>query len=164
MRSRFTGLAVALGIVLTGCGVQPTGVVGAGEPASGLTHGARLYFATAGGLRAVPVGDKEIKDLNTVVKLLLLGPPPGGRADGLTSFVELPGFTATGKGARVTLRLDGAYAGTGRDQGTGQLVCTLASAQSVLAPRVRTDDVEVTVRPSGSAVLGPYRCAEFLNG
>ncbi|MFE1404109.1 hypothetical protein [Streptomyces sp. NPDC058770] len=163
MRGRFTGLAVALGIVLTGCGVQPTGVVGAGEPASGLTHGARLYFATAGGLRAVPVGDREIKNLAAVVKLLLVGPPPNGRADGLTSFVELPGFTATGKGTHVTLHLFGAYAGTGRDQGTGQLVCTLARAQSVLAPEVRTDDVEVTLLPSEGAALGPYRCAEFLN-
>ncbi|KUJ68481.1 hypothetical protein ACZ90_17975 [Streptomyces albus subsp. albus] len=164
MRGRLAGWAVALGIVLTGCGVPPTGVVGAGEPASGLTRGARLYFASAGGLRGVPVGDREIKNLGTVVKLLLLGPPPGERAGGLTSFVELPGFSATGKGTRVTLHLDGPYAGTGRDQGTGQLVCTLARAQSVLDPKVRTDDVEVTLRPSGSAALGPYRCAEFLNG
>ena len=164
MRGRHVGLAVALGVVLTGCGVQPTGVVGAGEPASGLTHGARLYFASASGLRAVPVGDREIKDLDTVLKLLLTGPPPGGRADGLASFVELPGFSATGTGNRVTLRLDGAYTGTGRDQGTGQLVCTLARAQSVLDPTVRTDDVQVTLRPSGAPALGPYRCAEFLNG
>ncbi|WP_335936378.1 hypothetical protein [Streptomyces sp. PTD5-9] len=163
MRGRSAGVVAALGIVLAGCGVQPTGVVGAGEPASGLTHGARLYFASAGGLRAVPVGDREIKNLSAVVKLLLLGPPPGDRADGLTSFVELPGFSATGTGTRVTLRLDGVYAGTGRDQGTGQLVCTLARAQSVLAPDVRTDDVEVTLRPSGSPALGPYRCAEFLS-
>ncbi|MFI9627261.1 hypothetical protein [Streptomyces sp. NPDC052042] len=164
MRGRLAGVVAALGIVLTGCGVQPTGVVGAGEPASGLTSGARLYFASAGGLRAVPVGDTEIKNLDTVVKLLLKGPPPGGPADGLTSFVELPGFSAAGTGTRVTLHLDGPYAGTGRDQGTGQLVCTLARAQSVLDPKVRTDDVEVTLLPSGSAALGPYRCAEFLNG
>ncbi|MEU9762377.1 hypothetical protein ACFYYY_23045 [Streptomyces sp. NPDC001834] len=163
MRGRLAGVAAALGIVLTGCGVQPTGVVGAGEPASGLTRGARLYFASSGGLRALPVVDMEIEDLNAVVKLLLVGPPPGGQADGLTSFVDLPGFSATGTGTRVTLRLDGPYAGTGRDQGTGQLVCTLARAQSVLDPEVRTDDVEVTLRPLGSAELGPYRCAEFLD-
>lgn len=162
MRGRLRGLAAALGIVLAGCGVQPTGVVDAGEPASGLTRGARLYFASAGGLRAVPVVDREVESLGMVVKLLLMGPPPGGRADGLTSFVELPGFSVTGKGARVTLRLEGAYAGSGRDQGTGQLVCTLARAQSLLAPQVRADDVKVTLRPAGSAALGPYRCTEFL--
>ena len=53
MRRRLAGVVAALGIVLAGCGVPPTGVVGAGEPASGLTHGARLYFASASGLRAV---------------------------------------------------------------------------------------------------------------
>ncbi|MEV6552702.1 hypothetical protein AB0M57_28940 [Streptomyces sp. NPDC051597] len=52
---------------------------------------------------------------------------------------------------------------SGRDQGTGQLVCTLARAQSVLDPSVRADDVQVTVRPDEGATLGPYRCAEFLN-
>jgi hypothetical protein len=70
---------------------------------------------------------------------------------------------ATGTGTRVTLHLDGPYPGSGRDQGTGQLVCTLARAQSVLVPEVRTDDVEVTVRPAGSSPLGPYRCADFLD-
>ncbi|MFI2415753.1 hypothetical protein [Streptomyces sp. NPDC018947] len=162
-RRRPAGAAVALGILLAGCGVPPTGVVEAGEPASGLTRGARLYFASAGGLRPVPVDDTEITNLDTVLKLLLLGPPPGGRADGLTSYVELPGFSATGTGTRVTLHLDGPYPGSGRDQGTGQLVCTLARAQSVLVPEVRTDDVEVTVRPAGSSPLGPYRCADFLD-
>ncbi|WP_037853550.1 hypothetical protein [Streptomyces sp. NRRL S-340] len=163
MRGRLPAVAAVLGVVLTGCGVPPTGVVEAGGPASGLTSGARLYFASAGGLRAVPVGDREIRDLAAVVKLLLLGPPPGGRAGGLTSYVELPGFSATGTGTRVTLHLDGPYAGTGRDQGTGQLVCTLARAQSVLVPGVRTDDVEVVLRPAEDAPLGPYRCAEFLD-
>ncbi|MFE5093085.1 hypothetical protein ACFRCI_22665 [Streptomyces sp. NPDC056638] len=145
-----------------GCGVQPTGVIGAGEPASGLTRGMRLYYASASGLRAVPLLDKEVKDLNAVVKLLLSGPPAEQR-DGLTSLVQLPGFSVTGTGTRVTVRLDGPYAESGRDQGTGQLVCTLARAQSVLDPKVRTDDVEVTLRPSEGPALGPYRCAEFLN-
>ncbi|RPK48203.1 hypothetical protein EES39_10515 [Streptomyces sp. ADI92-24] len=157
-------MGAALGIALMGCGVQPTGVIGAGEPASGLTRGARLYFASAGGLRGVPVLDREIKNLDAVVKLLLEGPPPAEQADRLTSFVQIPGFSVTGTGAHVTVHLYGAYPETGRDQGTGQLVCTLARTQSVLEPKVRTDDVKVTLRPSEGAVLGPYRCAEFLNG
>ncbi|MFJ5719056.1 hypothetical protein [Streptomyces sp. NPDC093149] len=163
MKVRQGVVVAALGIALVGCGVQPTGVIGAGESASGPTRGIRLYYASAGGLRGVPVPDVDIKNLASVVKLLLQGPPPSAQDDGLTSFVELPGFSATGTGTRVTLRLDGPYPQTGRDQGTGQLVCTLARAQSVLDRKVRTDDVEVTVRPSEGAALGPYRCADFLN-
>ncbi|MFJ5137690.1 hypothetical protein [Streptomyces sp. NPDC088707] len=154
----------ALGFALVGCGVQPTGVIGAGEPATGLTRGIRLYYASDGGLRGVPVLDREIDDLASVVKLLASGPPPAEQRDGLTNLVELGGYTVTGRGTQVTLRLESPYAGTGRDQGTGQLVCTLARAQSVLDPKVRTDDVEVTLRPPGSPELGPYRCAEFLGG
>ncbi|MER7696559.1 MULTISPECIES: hypothetical protein [unclassified Streptomyces] len=45
----------------------------------------------------------------------------------------------------------------------GRLVCTLAGFQSVLEPAVRTDDVEVTVRPGEGAELWPLRCAESLD-
>ncbi|MFB7590086.1 hypothetical protein [Streptomyces sp. NPDC056169] len=163
------GAAVAVlataGFALVGCGVQPTGVIGAGEPASGLTRGMRLYYASDSGLRGVPLLDRELKDLNSVMKLLAQGPGPAEQRDGLTSLVqELGGYTVSGTGARVTIRMDGAYPLSGHDQGTGQLVCTLARAQSVLDPKVSADDVEVTVRAAEGAVLGPYRCAEFLDG
>lgn len=49
MKARRGAVAAALGIAgiaLAGCGVQPSGAVGAGEPASGLTRGMRLYFAS----------------------------------------------------------------------------------------------------------------------
>ncbi|WP_395359111.1 hypothetical protein ACHGLA_03550 [Streptomyces sp. YH02] len=108
--------------------------------------------------------DREIESLGAVVKLLADGPPPAEQRGGLTNLVELGGYTVTGRGAQVTVRLEDPYASTGRDQGTGQLVCTLARAQSVLDPKVRTDDVEVTLRPPEGPALGPYRCAEFLNG
>ncbi|MGW2180601.1 GerMN domain-containing protein [Streptomyces sp. NPDC001732] len=155
---RPVGAAAVLGVVLVGCGVQPTGVIDAGEPASGLTRGMRLYYASADGLRAVPLIDKEVDDLAGVLKLLAQEPP-----EGLISLVQLDGYSATGSGSRVTVHIDGPYGGSGRDQGTGQVVCTLARAQSVLDPKVGADDVEVTLRPSEGAVLGPYRCADFLN-
>lgn len=165
MKVRQGAAVTALGIALVGCGVQPTGVVGAGEPASGLTRGMRLYYASDSGLRGVPLLDREVKDLNSMVKLLAAGPPPAEQRDGLTSLVqELGGYSVTATGNRVTVRLDGPYGATGRDQGTGQLVCTLARAQSVLEPKVRADDVEVVLRPSGGEALGPYRCADFLDG
>ncbi|MFJ7345756.1 hypothetical protein ACIQU3_36425 [Streptomyces sp. NPDC101110] len=154
-------IAALSGAALAGCGVQPTGVVSAGEPASGLTRGTRLYFASPGGLRVVPP-DREVRNLGTVVKLLAVGPPPAEQRDGLTTLVQhLPGYTVAGTGARVTMRLDGPYTATGRDQGTGQLVCSLAHAQSVLEPNVRADDVRVTLHPSGSPALGPYQCRQF---
>ncbi|MFH9728083.1 hypothetical protein ACH4M4_34725 [Streptomyces sp. NPDC017254] len=164
MRVRVGVLVSVLGIALVGCGVQPTGVIGAGEPATGLTRGVRLYFASGSGLRGVPVLDRKVENLNTVVKLLAGGPPPAEQRDGLTNLVELGGYTVTGRGVRVTVHLEDPYAATGRDQGTGQLVCTLARAQSVLDPKVRADDVEVTLRRPEGPVLGPYRCAEFLDG
>ncbi|MFF8918665.1 hypothetical protein ACF08M_36515 [Streptomyces sp. NPDC015032] len=164
MKVRQQGVVVALGMIaLMGCGVQPTGVIGAGEPASGLTRGIRLYYVSADGLRGVPVPDKEVKDLNGALKLLGQDPSRAYQRDGLTSLVRLGGYGATGAGTRVTVRIDGPYGETGHDLGTGQLVCTLARTQSVLDPKVRTDDVEVTLRPSEGAVLGPFRCAEFLN-
>ncbi|MFE6225870.1 hypothetical protein [Streptomyces sp. NPDC057854] len=144
--------------------MQPTGVIGAGEPATGLTRGIRLYYASDGGLRGVPVLDREVDSLDSVVKLLMSGPPPAEQRDGLTNLVQLGGYTVTGRGAGVTVRLEDPYGATGRDQGTGQLVCTLARAQSVLDPGVRTEDVEVTLRPPEAQPLGPYRCPEFLNG
>ncbi|MFF9347071.1 hypothetical protein [Streptomyces sp. NPDC014734] len=167
MRGRSVGTAVvlgtALGIALTGCGVPSTGVIGAGEPASGPTRGMRLYYASADGLRGVPVLDRKVEDLNGVLKLLGQDPPPPEQNGGLTSLVHLGGYSATGTGTHVTVHIDGPYTEAEHDQGTGQVVCTLARAQSVLEPKVRSDDVEVTLRPSGSAVLGPYRCAEFLS-
>ncbi|MGW1108440.1 GerMN domain-containing protein [Streptomyces sp. NPDC002540] len=163
MKVRQVVVVAALGIALVGCGVQPTGVIGAGESASGPTRGIRLYYASADGLRGVPVLDREVENLDGVLKLLSQKPPPAEQRDGLTSLVELGGYSTTGTGTRVTVRLDGPYAESGRDQGTGQLVCTLARAQSVFDRKVRTDDVEVTVRPSEGAALGPYRCADFLN-
>lgn len=164
MKVRHGVAAASLALALVGCGVQPTGVIGAGEPASGLTRGMRLYYASDTGLRGVPLLDPRSRDLNSVVKLLAQGPGPAEQRAGLTSLVqELGGYTVSGTGARVTIRMDGPYPLSGRDQGTGQLVCTLARAQSVLEPEVGTDDVEVTVRPTEGPVLGPYRCAEFLD-
>ncbi|MFC8587726.1 hypothetical protein ACFUGD_24725 [Streptomyces sp. NPDC057217] len=96
-------------------------------------------------------------------KLLAAGPPPAERRDGLTTLVQgLGGYTATGSGTRVTVRLEDPYAGNGRDQATGQLVCTLARAQSVLEAEVRAEDVEVTLRPPGGPAVGLHRCADFL--
>ncbi|MFD7714267.1 hypothetical protein [Streptomyces sp. NPDC059814] len=148
-----------------GCGVQPTGVIGAGGPASGLTRGMRLYFASDTGLRAVPLLDRDIEDLGSVMKLLAQGPSAAEQREGLTTLVLAPGgYTVTGDAARVTVVLEGPYWAEARDQATGQLVCTLASFQSVREEEVRADEVEVTISPADGPALGPLRCAEFRDG
>ncbi|MDT0489898.1 GerMN domain-containing protein [Streptomyces sp. NPDC012600] len=167
MRVRQGVVLAVLGSVLVGCGVgvRPTGVIDAGEPASGLTRGARLYFASGSGLRAVPLIDKDVRDLAAVMKLLAQGPSAAERREGLTTLIQGVGhYEVTGDRSRVTVRLKGPYWASERDQATGQLVCTLASFQSVQEAAVRADDVEVTVRPGEGPVLGPLRCAEFLGG
>ncbi|MFG3427026.1 GerMN domain-containing protein [Streptomyces californicus] len=160
-----TALAAVLA-PLTGCGVgvRPTGVLDAGEPASGLTRGERLYYASDTGLRAVPLLDREGDELEAVMKLLAQGPTAAERRQGLTTLLHAPsGYTVTGDGPRVTVELTGPYWAQARDQATGQLVCTLASFQSVREAEVRADDVEVTIRPGEGPVLGPLRCAEYLD-
>ncbi|MDQ0986129.1 GerMN domain-containing protein [Streptomyces sp. V2I9] len=147
-----------------GVGVRPTGVIDAGEPASGLTRGKRLYYASDTGLRAVPLLDREDDGLEAVMKLLAQGPTAAERREGLTTLLQAPsGYRVTGDGARVTVQLEGPYWARARDQVTGQLVCTLASFQSDREAEVRADDVEVTIRPGEGPVLGPLRCAEFLD-
>ncbi|MFD5937705.1 GerMN domain-containing protein [Streptomyces griseus] len=155
----------ALGAALVACGVQPTGVIDAGEPASGLTRGMRLYYASDTGLRAVPVLDRESGSLDAVMKLLAQGPTAAERREGLTTLLHAPsGYAVTGDGPRVTVELEGPYWAEARDQVTGQLVCTLASFQSVSEAEVRADDVEVTISPGEGPDLGPLRCAEYLDG
>ncbi|NEB41802.1 GerMN domain-containing protein [Streptomyces sp. SID14515] len=164
MRRRQGVVLTVLGAALVGCGVQPTGVIDAGEPASGLTRGMRLYFASDTGLRAVPLLDRDIRELGAALKLLAQGPTAAERREGLTTLVHAPGgYSVTGDGTRVTVELDGPYWSEAGDRATGQLVCTLAGFQSVREADVRADDVEVTIRPGEGPVLGPLGCAEFLD-
>ncbi|MFF0744173.1 hypothetical protein ACFYVL_27620 [Streptomyces sp. NPDC004111] len=156
-------LGIALGgLLAVGCGVRPTGVIDAGEPATGLSRGMRLYYVSDTGLRAVPRPDLEVTNIASVVKHLTLGPSPAELRGGLTSVVDLGGYGVSAAGREVTVELDGAYRATGRDQGTGQLVCSLARGQAVLEPKVGADDVEVVIRPARGPQLGPFKCADFL--
>ncbi|MFE5515498.1 hypothetical protein ACFQ9J_33765 [Streptomyces sp. NPDC056529] len=129
------------------------------RPARGGRHG-----------RAVPAdgarpGVRDDLDDDALLGRTAAGPPPAERRDGLTTLVQgLGGYTVAGTGARVTVRLEDPCTGNGRDQATGQLVCTLARAQSVLEPAVRPEDVEVVLRPPEGPAAGPYRCADFLAG
>ncbi|MEV6396208.1 hypothetical protein AB0M39_15770 [Streptomyces sp. NPDC051907] len=161
-----TTLAAALLLSAVGCGVRPTGVIDAGEPATGLTTGMRLYFDSPTGLRGVPRPTGDLKNLESVLKMLLAGPSEAEREQGLTTLVQLGTFAATGEGDQVRLDVpDNSI--TPQDRVLqGQLVCSLARAQSLLGgatEQIRPADVQVTLRPDGPP-LGPYRCPDFLTG
>ncbi|WP_282793927.1 hypothetical protein [Streptomyces sp. CC224B] len=174
-RSRTTTPALALALVLaltallTACGVRPTGVIAGGDPATGLTRGLRLYFVDSGGLRGVSRPNPGIEDLGGALKLLGEGPDGDERRRGLTNLVELADIDVSGEGTRVTYRSPAASFDTDRDRlPNGQLVCTLARAQSYLSSRdekrrIRPDDVQVTL-VNAERRFGPYRCSQFLTG
>ncbi|MER7955955.1 hypothetical protein [Streptomyces sp. NPDC096030] len=165
-RALFTAPVLLLAVSLSACGVQPSGVIGAGEPATGLTKGLRLYYVSASGrLEGVSRPDTTISEVGAALKLLSAGPTEAEQQRGLTSLVGGFSYRATGEEARVTLSSpDASFTGNRRDDlVNGQLVCTLARAQSVLHPGIRPDDVQVTLSGTGGP-LGPYRCSQFLAG
>lgn len=167
-------LGAAALALLTGCGVRPTGIVDAGEPATGLTKGLRIYFVSETGLlEGVTRPDEAVREPAAVIKLLMSGPDESERRSGLTTLVHRGQFDVTGGGDKLTVRISDLAldpASVNDRNYTGQLVCSLARAQAVLdkSGRIRPDDVRVTVRavpPEGveqEAELGPYVCSDFL--
>ncbi|QEU82723.1 hypothetical protein CP968_04685 [Streptomyces subrutilus] len=145
---RLTGLA----------GVTATGVLDGGEPASGITRGLRVYFVADDGLRPVPRPGPPLKDLATVVKHLMAGPTEVEQRAGLTTLVRGGSYEVTGKGAEIDVQITRVvFDGGGSDElVSGQLVCTLARAQSQLVPGIRPDEVRVTLGNQG-----PFTCADF---
>jgi hypothetical protein len=88
-------LLAAAALSLAGCGIQPTGVVDAGEPARGpiaatprpsAGPSTRVYFVLDGELVATPYADVPPGDAELALKVLLGGPPAHER--GLVT--ELP--------------------------------------------------------------------------
>ncbi|MFJ6634668.1 hypothetical protein ACIQMR_25235 [Streptomyces sp. NPDC091376] len=157
-------LALALSAAATGCGIQPTGVVEAGDSAGGLTKALRLYYARDDRVEGVTRPDIELRSLNDITKLLMVEPTAGEQERGLANLVRPGTYEVTGSGARVTLHApDTDFSGTRSWLANGQWVCTLTRAQAVLDPSVRPDDVQVTLDGTGAPV-GPYRCSQFLSG
>jgi hypothetical protein len=67
-----TGLAAAL--VVAGCGVPPSGVIQAGDPATGMLPGITLYFLSGDTLSAVPRRAPADADAVAAVRMLFAGP------------------------------------------------------------------------------------------
>jgi hypothetical protein len=156
-----SGLAgfAALG-ALAGCGIQPTGVIEAGVPATGVHPQAtvRLYFVSPTGLQSVtrpasgPVGPQETLDL------LLSGPNSAEIARGLTTELAPPvgvAKVATGTGqVQIVLSTDVSRL---TPNGVSQLTCTAANAAAKEGEGPAAQiDVRIT---SGRITRGPLRCA-----
>ncbi|WP_326617202.1 hypothetical protein OG863_07670 [Streptomyces decoyicus] len=148
--------------VLAGCGIAPTDVIDAGEPATGVKSPGQpeaevqLFFYGPSGLRSATRRAKTPADPEQALEILLKGPNHAERMRGLSSVLsKFPGpltaATRTGS-VEITLPINA----KGLDSASlNQLVCTAANAQ---VPGNRPPE-EVTVTLVGdSARIGPMVC------
>jgi len=129
-------LAGALAGGLAGCGIAPTDVIDAGEPATGVKSPGQpeadvlLFFYGPNGLRSATRPAKEPADPEQAVQLLRMGPNHAERMRGLSSVLpKFPGrLTAdTGDGSVViTLPMNAKLLDSAS---LNQLVCTAANAR-----------------------------------
>ncbi|MFC7985247.1 hypothetical protein [Streptomyces sp. NPDC057336] len=156
---------------LSACGIPATGVVEAGEPATGVRGPAGtptptqapseavpaaavpLYFVADGDLVAVTRTVIGATDLGSAVLMLFKGPDAEERGRGLTS--ELPPAAEA-----PTVRADGAAVVVQLPKGTGglsetavdQLACTVAVARLRQDPALGS--AQVTVEQPGGRLAG----------
>ncbi|MFD9811845.1 hypothetical protein [Streptomyces sp. NPDC059080] len=158
-----TALACAAVTVPAGCGIEPSDVIDAGAPASGVKApgrpetGVQLFFYGPAGLRSATRPAKAPADPQFALDLLLDGPDHAERQRGLSSALpELPGrLRARAGDGQVDIvlpvpprKLDTAA--------LSQLVCTAANAE--VPGGHPPSSVRVTLTGSGSRV-GPMICA-----
>ncbi|WP_414506617.1 hypothetical protein [Streptomyces sp. NEAU-L66] len=161
-RPRTALTCCVLALVTTGCGIRPTGVTSGGTAPSGISNNMRIYFASDSGLRGVPRPGRKVEDFNVAYRLLLDGPTPEERGDGLASLVTPDKWlSVTSRHGSVTINTPEYSADSPQDQSTGQLVCTFARAE-VLLHGTRPDKVQVTI-VAGKERAGPYQCQQFLS-
>lgn len=131
------GLATgALAGALAGCGIAPTDVIDAGEPAMGVKSpgepaaDVQLFFYGPSGLRSATRPAKAPADPEQAIELLMEGPNHAERMRGLSSVLPtFPGrlTTATGEGTVViTLPMNAKLLDSAS---LNQLVCTAANAR-----------------------------------
>ncbi|MGW2640114.1 hypothetical protein [Streptomyces sp. NPDC001348] len=92
---------------LTSCGIPTTGVVQAGGPASGVVPMTWLYFVLDGHLTAVSRRTDAPGDVESALRMLLLGPTDAERSGRLTTRLPLPaGMPPTATTAPATTTAD----------------------------------------------------------
>ncbi|MEU9283439.1 hypothetical protein AB0D57_01600 [Streptomyces sp. NPDC048275] len=142
-------LLITTALLLTSCGIPETGVVEAGEPATGIRPAHLLYFVNEGTLLPVRRQATGQIGIETAVDMVFRGPDIMERRKGVTT--DLPRLTVGptvrtdgGDGGRVSIELPW---GTGplTDTALTQLICTVADARLLEAPDTDTASMRVTV-------------------
>ncbi|MEU8781572.1 hypothetical protein [Streptomyces sp. NPDC048637] len=155
-------LAGALSGGLTGCGIAPTDVIDAGEPATGVKSpgqpeaDVQLFFYGPSGLRSATRPAKTPADPEEAIRLLMKGPNHAERMRGLSSV--LPKFLApptadTGEGS-VVITLP-ANVELPDSASLNQLVCTAANAR---VPGDRAPERVTVTLVSKTDKVGPMVC------
>ncbi|MEV0224368.1 hypothetical protein [Streptomyces sp. NPDC050704] len=149
---RRPALLFATAFLLSSCGIPSTGVVEAGEGATGIRASRVLYFVRAGTLIAVQRPTSDPIGVDKSVVMLFGGPEARERATGVTT--ELPPVAAIPMvrtdGARVSVELS-------RDTrpltttAAAQVICTAAAALLLEAPDTDPASTKVTVTAPGAA-------------
>lgn len=165
VRAVRAGALLAAGLVAAGCGIPTTGVVEAGEPASGIRSVTTLYFVLPND--ALAVRRIETGGLNGVgpsVALLLKGLGPGdAKTMGLSTRLPLPTQAPDIRTAAGRVDVD-LHAAAPRlsPVAVDQVVCTAAAAYRE-AGDAGTGPVRVTValdgRPQAGSADQPTVCA-----
>lgn len=155
-------LVGVLPAALAGCGIAPTDVIDAGEPATGVKSPGQpeadvlLFFYGPNGLRSATRPAKEPADPEQAIQLLRMGPNHAERMRGLSSVLpKFPGrlTAATGDGSVVlTLPMNIKLLDSAS---LNQLVCTAANAR--VPGNKPPGRVSVTV-VAKSVRIGPMVC------
>ncbi|MEU0642185.1 hypothetical protein [Streptomyces umbrinus] len=142
----------ASALLLSSCGIPSTGVVEAGEAATGIRPAYVLYFVRQDTLLGVRSQVPGTFDIGTAVELLFRGPDALLARKGLTTELPRPA-------APVTVRADGARVSVVLPRGTepltrtalAQLTCTIAAARVVVdaGSRSGSGSTQVTVTIPG---------------
>lgn len=129
-------LVGVLPAALAGCGIAPTDVIDAGEPATGVKSPGQpeadvlLFFYGPNGLRSATRPAKEPADPEQAIQLLRMGPNHAERMRGLSSVLpKFPGrLTADTSNGSVVITLP-MNAKLLDSASLNQLVCTAANAR-----------------------------------
>lgn len=165
-RSLRSALLFTTAFLLSSCGIPETGVVEAGEPATGIRPAQVLYFVGEGTLVGVRRHASGPLGIEAAVEMVFRGPDAPERSTGMTT--ELPTLTAV-----PTVRTDGGRVSIELPSGTGpltetavaQLVCTVADARLLEAPDTDTTATRVTLTvPAGWQIEGSSEACPSVTG
>ncbi|MGW1716921.1 hypothetical protein [Streptomyces sp. NPDC002156] len=152
-------LLLAGALLLGACGIPTTGVVGSGEPATGIRSTTTLYFTGEDGLVAVPRRLPQRPGVAAAVRLLFQGPTRSELSRGVGSLLRKlkkdPTVWADGAKVSIELRFDDPadFPATVKPlvgDALAQVVCTAAGARHAEDPDVVSVEVIITATVRGA--------------